>query len=186
MKASLIALSLTISAGLAGAETCPQAADHSVAIARLVEAIRVAPDARAAREISNDMWALWTDAPDEKAQMLLDRGMTRRAELDLVGALQDFKALVDYCPNYDEGYNQRAFVNFIRKDYASALVDLDRVLEVSPAHLGALSGRALTLIALGRDREAQQDLRMAVILNPWLPERVLLQPERSNADDPDL
>ncbi|MEZ5715798.1 MAG: hypothetical protein R3D85_11860 [Paracoccaceae bacterium] len=46
---------------------------------------------------------------------------------------------------------------------------------MNPTHLGALSGRAMTLLALGRKAEALDQLRLAVGLNPWLPERRLLE-----------
>jgi len=82
---------------------------------------------------------------------------------------------VDYCPAYAEGYNQRAFVNFLRQNFAPALEDLDRALALSPRHIAALSGKALTLMGLGRDAEAQDVLRSALELNPWLNERHLLK-----------
>jgi len=175
-----------VTGGVARAETCPDVTDHSVGFARLVDMIRAAPDQRTARMISNEMWALWTDAPDARAQAMLDRGMARRADLDLVGAQADFDALVAYCPDYGEGYNQRAIIHFIRRDYDNALTDLDRALALTPTHLGALSGRAMTLIALGREDQAQYDLRVAVDLNPWLPERGLLMDPVPDRDDPDL
>ena len=158
----------------AAAESCPKAADHSVRFAELVEAVRAAPNEMAAQVITNEMWALWADAPDEIAQEILDRGMQRRAGFDLGGALGDFDKLVSYCPDYAEGYNQRAFVHFIRQDYAKALVDLDRAVELSPTHIAALSGRALTYFGLGRLSEARADLDVAIGLNPWLPERRML------------
>ena len=57
----------------------------------------------------------------------------------------------------------------------AALADLDLALERSPRHVGALSGKALTLMGLGRADEAQAVLREALALNPWIPERGLLQ-----------
>jgi len=88
-----------------------------------------------------------------------------------------FDRLIDYCPDYAEGYNQRAFVNFLREDFAAALVDLDLALERRPRHVAAMSGKALTLMGLGRHDEAQEILREAVKLNPWIPEAGLLQGE---------
>ena len=114
-------------------------------------------------------------APDEPAQSLLDQGMQARASYDFVRATDALDKLVEYCPDYAEGYNQRAFVNFLRQDYETALVDLDRAIELSPRHTGALTGKALTLIGLGRDDEAQGLLRDAVDLNPWLGERHLIK-----------
>ncbi|KKL65864.1 hypothetical protein LCGC14_2150700, partial [marine sediment metagenome] len=118
---------------------------------------------------------IWADAPDARAQELLDEGLARRGAFDLDGARVAFDALIAYCPSYAEGYNQRAFIAFMREDYAAALVDLDRALARLPLHVAALSGKALTLMGLGRDGEAQEVLRAALTLNPWLPERGLLR-----------
>ncbi len=74
-------------------------------------------------------------------------------------------------PGLCRGYNQRAFANFIRQDYGRALEDLDLVLERSPNHIAAMSGKALTLMALGRVEAGQAVLREALKLNPWLRER---------------
>jgi tetratricopeptide (TPR) repeat protein len=82
--------------------------------------------------------------------------------------------LIDYCPDYAEGYNQRAFVSFLTEDFEGALPDLDRTLELSPTHVGALAGKALTLLALSRQDEGQKVLKQALALNPWLSERALL------------
>lgn len=167
----------------AGAGTCPAAPDRTNELTRLIEAVRDAPDEASARLISNDMWALWTAAPDAHAQELLDEGMMRRETFDLKGAVAAFDALVAYCPDFAEGYNQRAFVNFIRQDYSAAVPDLDRAVELSPRHLGALTGQALTLAALGRNGEAALALRKALKLNPWLTERHLLPAIEATEDD---
>jgi len=136
--------------------------------------IQAAPSQSRGLELGRELWQYWLDAPNEVAQKILDRGMTRRSGFDLIGAKADFEALIQYCPEYAEGYNQRAFVNFLSENYAAALPDLDRALELSPRHVGALSGRMATLMALGRTEEAQADLKRALALNPWLPERSLL------------
>ncbi len=161
-------------AGPAAAENCPPAPDHSAKISDLVAKVRAAETEAAAKRISNRMWELWTDAPDDYAQELLNEGMTRRESYDYAGALDAFDALVAYCPDYAEGYNQRAFINFIRQDYAAALPDLERALARNPRHTGALTGKALSLVALERPAEAIVALRRALDLNPWLTERHLL------------
>lgn len=145
---------------------CPPVPDRSSDLATLFDAARAAPDESAGRALSNRMWEIWTEAPDEAAQALLDRGMASRQVGDLLGALGAFDKLVDYCPHYAEGHNQRAFIHFLNGDMERALQDLDRVLEIMPVHVGALSGRALALIELGRTDEAQDTLRTALALNP--------------------
>ncbi|WP_293575871.1 tetratricopeptide repeat protein [Phaeobacter sp.] len=159
-----------------GAQVCPAPKDHSAAVERLISQLQAAPNEAEAQKLSNDLWALWADAPNEQAQALLDRGMSRRASFDFIGALDAFDRLVDYCPNYAEGYNQRAFVNYLRQDFAAALLDLDRALALSPSHVAAMSGRALSLLGLGRVTEAVEALDTALAFNPWLPERHLRAP----------
>ena len=171
-------LALTLFTSPAMAEICPPATDHTVQQAEIFGQLQALPNPVGSRELSDQLWQLWTDAPDDKAQALLDEGMRQRASFDLLGARDTLDQLVDYCPDFAEGYNQRAFASFLRADYTAALFDLDIALEMSPTHTGALTGKALTLIRLGRDDEAQVVLREAVALNPWLGERSLLvEPE---------
>ena len=165
------------------AEVCPASPDHTDAMTQLISAAQAAPDETSARQISDDMWALWAEAPDSHAQELLDEGMARREMYDYNGALIALDALVDYCPAYAEGYNQRAFVNFLRQDFEAALPDLEKTLELSPYHIAALTGQALTLAALDRNGEAALALRRALKMNPWLSERHLLtQLEKSEEE----
>lgn len=164
-----------ISGSMAIADGCPVAPNHDDALTRLYEQVQAAPDAMAARVFSNQMWELWTEAPDEPSQMMLDEGMTALRYGDYLRAFDRLNKLVAYCPFYAEGYNQRAFLNFLRGDFEAVLPDLDQALKLNPRHTGALTGKARTLIALGRDDEAQEPLRQAVDLNPWLGERALLK-----------
>ena len=153
---------------------CPPPPDISKSANALLAQAQAAPNEMAARGISGQLWELWATAPDEQAQALLDRGMSARASYNFVEALDAFDRLTEYCPDYAEGYNQRAFVNFLRQDFGTALVDLDLAIELSPRHVAAISGKALTLMGLGRNDEAQEVLREAVDLNPWISERSLL------------
>lgn len=157
---------------------CPAAPDHAAEQAAVIAALKRTPNAQQAFPLSQRLWEMWTDAPDAKAQALLDDGMARREGYDFLGARDTFDTLVEYCPDYAEGYNQRAFASFLRQDYAAALYDLDKALTLNPEHIAALSGKGLTLMGLGRTDEAQEVLRAAVALNPWLKERSLIsEPE---------
>jgi tetratricopeptide (TPR) repeat protein len=165
---------LTLIAGPALAETCPAVGDYSSELAELVTAANAAPDERAGRAVSDKMWQVWLRAPDAAAQAVLDEGMRQRGNYDFAGAYASFARLVDYCPAYAEGYNQRAYISFLREDYVAALVDLDKALSLSPNHVAAQSGRALTLMQLGQIDAARVQLQAALANNPWLSERGLL------------
>lgn len=173
MKHAFFAACLALFPGLALA--CPDAPDRSDELAALIEGARNAPNEMLGRAFASQMWEIWLTAPDEPAQELLERGRRALNVANFVAAIADFDRLIDYCPNYAEGYNQRAFAYFLSQDFAAALPDLERTVEINPEHVGALSGLALTLSALGREDEAQDWLRKALALNPWLSERSLLK-----------
>lgn len=162
-----------LSTGLAVAE-CPASPDIADELLELIETARGAKDMAGGRDASQRMWEVWLRAPDEAAQTVLDRGMRMREGFDFAGAYAEFDTLVAYCPDYAEGYNQRAFVSYLREDYAAALTDLEAALRLSPNHVGAQSGRALSLMQLGRIPEARAQMLAAVANNPWLNERALL------------
>lgn len=156
------------------AEQCPVGPDHAVRLDQIIVELGRANGPQAARPLSQELWELWLDAPDPAAQAILDQGMAQRESADFLGARDTLDGLVAYCPDYAEGYNQRAFANFLRRDYDAALVDLNKALEIMPNHIAALSGKGLTLMGMGRNDEGQEALRGALALNPWLAERALI------------
>lgn len=180
MKLNVLAC---IVAGPVWASVCPEPPDHASELNDLITAAQAAPDEASGRALSNEMWELWATAPDEKAQTLLDEAMARREAYDYYAAMNAAEALIDYCPDYAEGYNQRAFIHFLRQDFEAALPDLEQTVALLPNHVAALTGQALTLSALGRNAEATLALRAALDLNPWLSERHLLpQLEQAEQD----
>ncbi len=153
------------------AQDCPASGDRTGEVSAIYDRLQSAPDERSAQALAQGLWAIWTDAPDARAQALLDKGMSARSSFNWPAAREALSELVDYCPDYAEGYNQRAFVAFLTGDFEAALVDLENALALDPRHVAAMSGAGLTLMRLGRDAEAQAMLRAALKLNPWLPER---------------
>jgi tetratricopeptide (TPR) repeat protein len=168
---ALMATALWSSAVLA---QCPPERDTSDLRASLHTRLLNAQSEPEAAAIAEQIWKIWLTAPDPHAQELLDRGIARRETWDLELSEALFDRLIDYCPDYVEGYNQRAFARFLRQDYDGALEDIDRVLAVNPYHFGALSGKALALMQQGRVRLAQKALRDALGVHPFLRERYML------------
>lgn len=170
---SAIGVAFALSAGAAVA-ACPEAELDASRQSALIDLIQKAPDAQSARPHNAALWQLWTEAPDSHAQDLLDSGMKRIRVGNLRGAIAALDALVEYCPDYAEGYNQRAFAHYLGQHYAQAIEDLDVALALNSRHVGALSGKALSLIGIGEYRQALTALEAALELNPHLSERSLL------------
>ncbi|KIN63921.1 TPR domain protein [Sulfitobacter noctilucicola] len=170
---SLIVLA-TIMAPLFAHASCPEPSDTRNELLNLIAKANAARSQAEGRRVSNEMWQVWLRAPDEAAQTVLDAGMARRDVYDFAGAIAEYNRLVDYCPTYAEGYNQRAYIHFLNGNHEAALTDLDMTISLQPYHVAAQSGRALTLMNLGRINEARDQLLIAVDNNPWLSERALL------------
>ena len=85
--------------------------------------------------------------------------------------------VIEAAPDYAEGYNQRAFVRFLREDFEGSLSDLEKTLEYKPWHFGALSGMYHVLRVQSRHSAALALLRKAVVIHPWIQERGALPKE---------
>jgi len=56
-------------------------------------------------------------------------------------AISAYTRTIELNPNFAEAYNNRAYVYMVKKDYAAALPDLDRALQLRPDYVNALMSR---------------------------------------------
>ena len=158
------------------ASTCPDR-DRSDERATLLAQLANSPDQTSGKLAANAVWLFWHQAPDEVAQSIFDRAMDLLHGFDYAAAEVELNTLLEYCPNFAEAWNQRAFVRFLRENFEGSLADIDETLAREPAHFGALSGQAQIFFRTGRAGLAQRALRQAVRVHPWLSERALLTDE---------
>ncbi|MEH6834772.1 MULTISPECIES: tetratricopeptide repeat protein [Falsihalocynthiibacter] len=175
IKISVLAAALTLSQPVF-AQDCPASENRDIEKNTLHAELLAAPKEMLARPISDQLWMIWNTAPDARSQQLLDLGREQIRYSDYDQAVENLTDLVEYCPDYAEGWNQRAFAHFLRHDYDAALDDISVVLELEPRHFGALAGRASVLISTGRTDVGFRSLRDAMRINPWISERHMLPP----------
>lgn len=161
---------------------CPETLDRNVERTTLLKELKAADTYSKGTASIASMWLFWRIAPDEIAQEMLDDGLASIRVSDYLNAEDKLSRLVKYCPNYAEGYNQLAFVKFLQGQFEISINYLDRALELEPQHFGALSGKALNYMELGREDIGQVFLRRAVAVNPWLNERHLLRPAKGTGE----
>lgn len=57
------------------------------------------------------------------------------------GAIAAYSRAIELDPNFAEAYNNRAYTRMVKQDYANALPDLDRAIELRPGYVNALMNR---------------------------------------------
>jgi len=127
------------------------------------------------KHIEDAIWRLWFDqSPTADIRSWLDAGIERRDAYDYEAAEKHFDKVVMAAPDYAEGYNQRAFIRFLRDNFSAAKIDLEKTLELEPKHFGAMSGLFHVLFRQNKQDEAMRSLQQAVTVHPWLKERSAL------------
>lgn len=135
--------------------------------------LHVAPDQATAADISEEIWQVWStpDDPDVAAQMAkLNAAMVSRNFRDALNVAND---LVDSAPDYAEGWNKRATLEYLLGAYTESLADIEETLKREPRHFGALSGEALIWLKLDNRDAARAAIEKALELHPFLAERAL-------------
>lgn len=171
---SIFGLSLLLMTASVAASPAPDKTET-----KLLSKLATADSEAAGRKIESLLWEYWFSlAPTLAAQELLHEGRRRRETYDYANAEKLLSELIEAEPAYAEGYNQRAFVRFLRDDIVGSLEDLEITLQLKPWHFGALSGLYHVLRVQNRHGVAFDTLRQAVAIHPWIQERFALPREQ--------
>lgn len=173
-RALLLALTATLAAAWLPA---PAGAADGEQRRQMFARLRNAATEQQGRAAEDAIWRMWMDsAPSPEIARAVDTAMDARESYDFDKALRLLDEVVAAAPDYAEGWNQRAFIRFLKDDFDGSLDDIERALELEPEHFAALAGKAIILMRQGRMELGQQALRQAVEIHPWLKERSMLLP----------
>jgi tetratricopeptide (TPR) repeat protein len=81
--------------------------------------------------------------------------------------MQFLDAVTELAPDYAEGWNQRAYVEYMDNNYDAAVGDLRRALALEPNHFKALEGLARILRETGQKKAALQAYKQILKINPF-------------------
>jgi tetratricopeptide (TPR) repeat protein len=146
----------------------PTNVDRSRNIDFLFGALKAAPDADAAKLVENRILSLWLASGSDTTDLLMARVKTAIDAKDFDLALQLLDAIVEIKPDYAEGWNRRATVHFLKKDFSQSIADIRQVLAREPRHFGALAGLGMIMQEIGEDKRALEIFRRALELHPHL------------------
>jgi len=156
--------------GLLAFVAAPVAADQTdKRLDALFAQLKAAPSYAAAQPVEAAIWEIWSESDDPAARILLAEGIGAMARRDYRMALEKFDQIVKIAPDFAEGWNKRATVNYLIGLYPASLSDIEKTLALEPRHFGALSGRGLVLIELNEEALALDSFEAALAIHPTLP-----------------
>ncbi len=143
----------------------------NAAIDELFQELRVADNEAEANQISNQIWSYWFNPTDPKLATRMSVASNLIGEGLFDAALDELSEIVEAYPDYAEGWNQRATLNYRLDNLEASLADIEHVLAIEPRHYGALAGRVLIYLKQGRQAEALAQMIAALAIHPYLSER---------------
>ncbi|VAW11153.1 hypothetical protein MNBD_ALPHA09-912 [hydrothermal vent metagenome] len=143
--------------------------DDQTLLNSLYDDLAKAPDEATATALADSILKVWVRSSSDTIDLLTRRAQVAMEAADDATTLALLDAVVDIAPNFVEGWNRRATYYFTKKDYPSAMADVQRVLALDPRHFGALSGLGAMLLGSGQDAAALDVYRRALKVHPFLP-----------------
>lgn len=128
--------------------------------------LAVTADAVEARSPEAAIWQIWLEPKDTKLEAVMARGIAAMNGRRLGAALAFFDRVTREAPGFAEGWNKRATVHYLMKDFDASVRDIARTLELEPRHFGALSGLGLINMALERPEAALRAFEQVLMIHP--------------------
>ena len=111
-------------------------------------------DDKLAKRISSRIWEEWQTSDSKSVDLLAGWARKASGSKKFGVALDLLDQVVVLRPKYAEGYNQRATLHFMMKNYDKSIADIERTLALEPRHYGALAGLAAILERLNQKEKA--------------------------------
>lgn len=134
----------------------------------LFDRLRDAPDEQSAELVAEAIDKIWMRSGSDTVDLLMSRAQRLVQEKELDVALDILDSVVAMAPKYPEGWNQRATILFLKRDFRRSLDDLRRVLALEPRHFKAISGLGLIMQEMGDKQAALKAFRHALKVYPQL------------------
>jgi tetratricopeptide (TPR) repeat protein len=114
------------------------------------------------------LWSVWCHLDDAEA----DRSFRAGVEAMQLGNLREaeniFSRVIERAPDFAEGWNKRATVRFMMKNFLGSIADCQETIARNSNHFAACSGQGLCHMSLGEYHEAAICFRRALEIHPHL------------------
>ena len=114
------------------------------------------------------LWRTWCRSTNSEIDKIFRAGVDAMQDRRLEDAESFFGTVIDAAPEFAEGWNKRATVRYMRKNFHGAIADCQETLARNANHFGAASGQGLCHLTLRQFREAAVCFRRALEIHPHL------------------
>ena len=114
------------------------------------------------------LWRMWCRAGDPETDRIFRSGIEAMQQRKLADAEALFSRVIELNPGFTEGWNKRATVRFMQRNFTASVTDCQQTLARNPNHFGAATGQGLCHISLNELREAAVCFRRALEIHPHL------------------
>jgi tetratricopeptide (TPR) repeat protein len=123
---------------------------------------------RAAERIAGRIWNEWNQSGSASIDLMMQWAQKATEDQKFDVALDFLDQVVTLQPDYAEGWNRRATVHFLMKNYGKSMADIDRTLQLEPRHFGALSGLAQIMAETGHKQSALEAWQKVLAIYPMM------------------
>jgi tetratricopeptide (TPR) repeat protein len=123
---------------------------------------------KAAERIAGRIWSEWNQSGSASIDLMMQWAQKATEDQKFDVALDFLDQVVTLQPDYAEGWNRRATVHFMMKNYGKSMADIDRTLQLEPRHFGALSGLAQIMAETGHKQSALEAWQKVLTIYPMM------------------
>ena len=123
---------------------------------------------KAAERIAGRIWNEWNQSGSASIDLMMLWSQKAMDNQKFDVALDLLDQVVTLQPTYAEGWNRRATVHFMMKNYGKSMSDIDHTLQLEPRHFGALSGLAQIMALTGHKQSALEAWQKVLAIYPMM------------------
>jgi len=140
----------------------------AMSVEEVLDRLAASPTPQIGAQIEAEALRRFHESGSATIDLLLAWATTAMQDERYPVALDVLDQIVLLAPGFAEGWNKRATVYFLVKDYGKSIADIRHTLALQPRHFGALAGLGLILRDIGQPQKALEAFQAALAVNPHL------------------
>lgn len=146
----------------------PVAVTKEARIDQLFADLKRERNEKAAERIAGRIWSEWFQSGSASVDLMMQWSQKAIENQKFDVALDFLDQVVTLQPTYAEGWNRRATVHYMMKNFGKSMADIDRTLQLEPRHFGALSGLAQIMATTGHKQSALEAWQRVLGIYPMM------------------